>query len=268
MATYPTTFTPELRFLTPSDDLGERGSEAVSSLAAHGFVVATGVYEPQVDNLASIAQEPHVEEYCPNDGVKRFVKGDIIVGWLGKGGGRGMVSIYDIVDGNRSLDESDIIALNRPGRDWGDAELAMDAYGWSGAEKNKHVPGADITTAYRVSSRGRELAFNSRSEGGEDRFRLGYPLGELVIATAVKKFGADPAKISLETWGSNKANDLYDQLGFVEVARQEDIRPTLKAVGTVINGHEVYLDEETGGNHVADVRLFKVLANHPLLQAA
>ncbi len=139
--------------------------------------------------------------------------------------------------------------------------LIQVAYGWFGPEQNKHIPEADITTAYRVGEGGRRLSRERRFDEA-DKFKLGLPLGELVVAVATAQYGLPVEKISLETWESNGANELYDQLGFVQpddVEPQPDVRPTLKEVGNEINGNIVYHDLEKGKNMVADRRLFKAL---------
>lgn len=101
----------------------------------------------------------------------------------------------------------------------------------------------------------------------DDRFKLGLPLGELVIATVVLRYGVDPSEISLEAWRSNKANGLYDTLGFgPTLAEEDDIRPTLEEPGVKIDGHEVFYDAATDRNMVQDTRLFRKLADHPLLE--
>ena len=134
---------------------------------------------------------------------------------------------------------------------------------------NEHIPGATVTTAYRVGRKGRQLA-RERRTGPLDFFSLGYPLGELVLATAAHLYGADPRKISLENWLSNQsAGALYRRLGFEVRAKQPDVRPTLELPGTIINGETVFEREEDGKvlRLVHDVRVHQKLANHPLLVA-
>lgn len=260
MTNYPTTFASELHFLTEEDNLGDRASQAISTLAEHGFVAAEGVHLSQVGSIAAMAGERHIVEYCPND-LKRFGSEEKVATWLGKGGGRGMVGIFEVVGEDDPLSVGDIHALTSN-------DVSQVAYGWSGFGVNEHIPGADITTAYRVGRRGRELALERRVDE-DDRFKLGLPLGELVIATAVLRYGADPSEISLEAWRSNKANGLYDTLGFgPTLAEEDDIRPTLEERGTRIDGHEVFYDPAADKNMVQDTRLFRRLEDHPLLEQA
>lgn len=255
MAHYPTTFETSFEPIALDRDLGERGNDAIASLARHGFVVATGVHEAHLDDLAGMAAEPHIVEYCPSD-QEKFVSRESIAVWLGKGGGRGMVAIC------ATLHDGPL--LQRDIEDIAAEEVEMVAYGWSGYKPNGHIPGADITTAYRVGSRGRELAYDCR-RGPEDRFKLGRPLGELVVATAVEVYGAERGQLSLETWESNKAAvELYRDMGFVQPAGVEavpSIRPTLRQPGEVINGQVVYRYNDEGPALVRDNRLNMRLAD-------
>lgn len=257
---YPTALAEDLTFLTPDMGLGERADAALADLHEHGFVAAAGLTEYHAGSLAVIAAEPHIVEYCPND-KKRFGTLAATAKWVGKGGGRGMVGIYT-VEGNNGepLSAADIENITSQ-------DVHMVADGWSGYDLNKHIPGADITTAYRSSREGQELA-RARRNGPEDKFGLGMPLGELVIASGVSLYGVDPRQISLETWDSNeKAVALYERLGFVHRASHYDIRPTLKPVSTEVGDNLVY---ELDGKHVVnDIRRFYVLGeSHPLVAQA
>ncbi len=203
-------------------------------------------------------------EYCANDGT-RFGTLKATKKWIAKGGGRGLVAIYT-VGGNtgQELTEADLAQLTSD-------DVHMVADGWSGFDLNKHIPGADITTAYRNSEEGTRLAYERR-KGPDDKFKLGLPLGELVIGAGIGLYGAAAKKVSLETWGTNtKARTLYEQMGFELVATKEDTRPTLKPVSTVINGNVVYEEIREGKSvHlVEDIRCFYKLGNtHPLVAAA
>ena len=179
--------------------------------------------------------------------------------WNAKGGGRGTVIISDVLGHEGPLGDVDIENL-RP------EDVEGLAWGWSGFGQNKHIPGANITTAYRNSMRGRALS-RERRLTPEDRFKIGPHLGELVTATAVL-WGARPDELSLEAWESNDANGLYDAMGYGEpVVVEPAVRPTLKPVGTVIGGNVVYLGDD-GQHMVEDNRLHRRLENHPLLAQA
>lgn len=263
---YPTTLAPEVRLLTPDMELGDPAIAALQELHDHGFVAGIGLTEYHQPFIARIANERPVREFCPNDAATRVGTLPIAREWNGKGGGRGYVSIFDLPDNQgEPLSAADLGYIE-------DVDMLPVAYGWSGFLRNKHIPGADITTAYRTSTHGRQLA-RERREGPDDHFGLGWPIGELVIAAGVHVFGADPKQVSLETWASNKsAVALYDRIGFVLRATEVDKRPTLQEVGTIINGHEVYRGVDSKGNPanmVRDTRLFQQLGiTHPLAAAA
>lgn len=263
MANYPSEMAPNLTFLTPDIDLGERANEEVFELMNHGFVAAANLTEPHAATLSLIAHEEGILEYCPDK--KRFATLEKTQTWQQKG--RGFVGVYEVFGNSGSaLTARDLKSLT-------DDNIHMVAYGWSGVESNKRIAGADITTAYRVGSRGRELARERR--GRFDPFRLGRPLGELVLGTAVHLFDADPNEISLETWESNKgAVTLYEGMDFVHVpeARVAEDRPTLRPAGTIINGQEVYETTDKNGQVVRRVpdfrRAYLLGENHPLRAAA
>jgi hypothetical protein len=142
------------------------------------------------------------------------------------------------------------------------------AYGWSGYEPNSHIPGADITTAYRVGRTGQSLARERRIDP-DDRFSLGRPLGELVIASAVVLYEAEAKQISLEVWGSNKrATRLYQEIGFALVTGVPDRRKTSLPVGSELDGQVVRAEIIDGKpvNVVDDVREFYLLSEHKLLK--
>jgi hypothetical protein len=251
---YPTDFAPEFRPFTPDDDLGEAGSAAVRLLANHGFVVAEGVLRSQVSRLGEIAQEPHIVEYCPKDPVTRFGDVDMVTAWLEKG--RVSVPIYEVSPG-KPLTTADIRRL-----DEGDVSTIVNS--WWGREKNKHIPSAPITSAFRTSQRGREL-------GRELGIRFGALSVDLVLTSAGVVHEEDLHEFSLENWKSNRAGGkLYEAKGFVLGAEpMEDERPTLKNVGDEIDGNVVYVHPEKLTNYVRDTRMFQILnENHPMLVAA
>jgi hypothetical protein len=262
MLTYPNTLAPNLQFLLPGRGLGERADVSLEALHQRGFVAAVGLTARHATTTAVMAHEPHVVEFCPNDKETRF-PAEKVKKWIGKGGGRGFVAIYDVPENKgASLRISDVACLT-------DEDVAQNAWGWSGFETSPHIPGVNVTTAYRVGAAGRQLAYERRT-GPEDKFKLGKPLGELVIATAVDLYGADPSKIWLETWKSNRvAVGLYEAIGFERVNEVEgEERPTLQPLGSEINGHTVRILTNKHGTQykgVTDTRLFYVLgSSHPL----
>lgn len=234
MTPYPTEMVERAAALDATTALGPRGDAALASLHAAGLRATLGLDEPTLTGITAAANEPHIVEFCPNDRA-RFA--DLAAGraWMGKG--RGLVTIST-------------------------ADGALLAYGWSGREHNAHLPGADVTTAYRVTAAGQAEARRVRL--AQPPFRLGIVLGDLVVATAVHVWGAPADEVSLETWRSNAgARRLYADLGFVQVPEapdHPDVRPTLHPVGAVVAGEVVRADPARPGRHlVADARCFYVL---------
>lgn len=248
---YPTSFTSELRPLQPGYGLSEPTDTLLQELQAHGFVVAVGVHESQLDNLADMASQPHIREFCPND-VGRFGSEPRVRTWLQRGIGRVMVGIYTVNGQSGSLTEEHIASLQAE-------DLTQVAYGWFGAEPTPHMPpGVDITTAYRVGQQGRDLA-RQRRTNPERPLSLGLSIGKAVLAVATELYGIAPERIGLETWESNQAaNKLYDLLGFQQVAAEDAVRPTLQQVGDKVGNNIVF--HRLAEILVQDRRLYKVLA--------
>ncbi|HEX7368481.1 MAG TPA: hypothetical protein VF261_02395 [Candidatus Saccharimonadales bacterium] len=236
---------PEV-LLPPPQQVGYAGALAVRNLAEHGYIAALGLSEGLRDKIAAVAHQEFIRENCWKDeGPKRFGTLESAGQWLGKNGGRAMVTI------NRVPERQGPISLSQlPGLSVADTVLA--AYGWLGREPNKHIPGADVTTAYRVSE-------EFRKEG------LGWVTGVLVVGTAVNRYGLPPERMSLDVWDSNSpAKLLYMKLGFAERARGEpEWRPTLWAIGTEFRNGQVAvarIDEDGKAQHmVQDSRIYMQL---------
>jgi hypothetical protein len=239
---FPTELAHEALLLNDSTPLGRRGNDSVAALKRNGLQVSVGLEAAAVDRLVAVTTEDHIVEFCPSD-RKRFAGIDACQKWVSKQ--RAFVSITDR------------------------ESSALLAYGWSGPEKNHHVPGADITTAYRVTQQGQVATKRIRATG-ETGFRLGIHLGELVVASAVHLFGASPDDVSLETWGSNgAARHLYELLGFEQLAsvpNEPATRPTLGALGSKIGDRIVRLDpahpEDPSKRIIDDERCHYVLRNY------
>jgi hypothetical protein len=266
LAHYPTELAPNITFLEAGTGLGERADSALESLQEKGFVASVGLTALHLPRIYEMAQEAGIVENCPSDQLTRFHP-DCAARWVGKssGGlepGRGFTSIHDVIGNDGApLNSSDIANLT-------DADVRPVVYGWSGWEKNKHLIGKDITTAYRVSELGSQLARDRRSDG--ESFGLGSPITELVLATGVVLYGAPADRISLEAWKSNhRARSLYERIGFVRVPEADVLeskgRPTLHQPGEDIDGNVVFQQE--GKNLVVDTRMNYYLADHPLLES-
>jgi hypothetical protein len=125
------------------------------------------------------------------------------------------------------------------------------AYGWSGPETNKVIPGADITIALRVSSHGSRIAREIREETGAT-LHLGGVLTELVLASAVHNCGARPEEISFGVWESNQTSIANgERMGFTLDPHRGD--PEERPTAT--------------GETIVDTRRYMLLTQHPLLTA-
>jgi hypothetical protein len=237
---YPSELADSATLLDSSAGLGPRGNASIAKLTEHGLRATVGLDVPTIEALLGVTAEEHIVEFCPTD-RRRFANVAACQEWVGKH--RAFVAITDA------------------------SSAALLAYGWSGPDKNKHVPGADITTAYRVTRAG-QVATKRVRESGDASFRLGMHIGELVIATAVHRFGAAPDGVSLETWGTNgAARHLYELLGFVQLdsaPNEPATRPTLLPVDADVRGNVVRLSAsgDPQARVVDDERCFYVLRNY------
>lgn len=234
---FPTTFAPEMQIITPEMGLGEDIDAELHSLMNRGIVVGHGLTEHLADSLAESSTQPHIIEFCASQPT-RFGDRQLAEKWQGKG--RMMVS-FNQIEGyeNQPLTTADLLAVS-------EEELRDVAHGWAGGEKNKHIPDADVTTAYRVVERGLRQGFAK-------------PLAKMVVGLTTALYGVDPEQVSLETWKSNNyAVHTYLSSGFTQVATTPDVRPTLQKQGTKINGQEVFSVTKNGVTtyKVPDVRLF------------
>jgi hypothetical protein len=170
-----------------------------------------------------MATQPHIVEYCPNDST-RFGTEPAVRKWVGKNGGRQVMALSKIqANGDR-----------RP-----------IGYGWEGMGECEELPDNPITFAVRLGKEG-------IGQG------LAVPFTTLIVAGSAALSGANPKKVGLETWGSNKAVGVYEKAGFVPVFSKQDVRPTLHPVGTVVNGAVVFAGEFKGraANMVEDTRFY------------
>jgi hypothetical protein len=239
---YPTELVDSATLLDTSTNLGSRGNAAVGALLEHRLQSSVGIDLSTIDRLVGVTNEDHIVEFCPTD-RRRFADVAACREWVQKE--RAFVAITDA------------------------ATSELLAYGWSGPDKNKHIPGADITTAYRVTRAGQSATKRAR-ELGDTNFRLGMHIGELVIATATNLYDAPPDTVSLETWGTNgAARHLYELLGFVQLdsaPNEKALRPTLKPMNSVVGNAVVRADpsnpEDLSRRVVDDERCFYVLRNY------
>lgn len=186
---YPDTFTRELVPLDPHG-LSEAGQRALGQLHIEGFDVEVGLRRRDVADIAAIANQEAVREFCPNDLEKRFGDEQMAEAWLAKNGGRG------------------VFLLRHMG------ERALAGYGWTGAEITPELPDCETTFALRLSE---EVAGR----------RLGTPFTTAIVSGSMAVFGT--TRTGLETWASNtRAVRTYARAGTQLVTSRDDKRPTLR----------------------------------------
>lgn len=253
MSKYPTELADHLELLTPGMGLGERADWELERLLSRGLIAAFGLTPYHARTTAEMSREKHIAEHCASD-ADRFGTLAQSRAWVGKDGGRAYTGIYAANESGAALSPTDVLQLS-------DDELRQVAYGWLGELKNDHIPGADITTAYRVGAAGRILA-RERRRGPSDDFRLGRALGQIVTADGLFVYNARPEELSLDMWGDTNpsARRLYEsELGFINQTSEPGFRPTQEQLGTLINGNSVFLGTDSKGRQrqmVADVRYF------------
>lgn len=247
---YPTSLISEVELLEPDTQLSGNPNVELLRLSRHNLYAAVGLSRDLQRSIASAALEPHIAEMCPNDGIDianrkgRFNTRENASAWIAKGGGRGVVSI--------SSAEDDTLL----------------AYGWSGYDHNYEIPGADITTAYRVTEAGRKFSRQLREEHAwAQEYSIGQSIGQLVLGAAVMIYKAPAKDISLETWSSNKAAAaLYQNLGFtIQKESKPEDRVTTMPVGTLVNGYPVRINTH-GLRVVHDQRHHYRLTHHEIVE--
>jgi len=188
MIDLPTTFEAATTALQDTE-LSSACQEAIEQLAEAGYEVHHGLSEDYAAQIAVMAQEPSIKEYCPKDSSERFADKLSTEKWLAK-------------------KRAAFLLLKKS--DGGHLELA--GYGWSGAGSSQHAPGGETTFAIRIG--------NAVQGQG-----LATPFSKLVVFGSAEIYGLK--NFWLETWASNGgAVHVYQKLGFVQVAEVESMRPT------------------------------------------
>lgn len=165
MSSYPNEFSQELIRLKPSSDNTRRLNYGVGRLICSGLKLYAGVRVNDQPEIAAIARQEAVKEYCPKDDISRFHSEDSMAEWLKKG--RGMFLL------KRSRDD------------------ALAGYGWTGPEQCDEIPGQQNTFAIRL---------NKDVIAGKG---IGKLFTTAITAGSMSLYGA--RNIGLETWGSNTA---------------------------------------------------------------
>lgn len=227
MRSFPKTFVEQATPLAPIMD--ERGNAALGRLNERGFTVVTGMSKYYAGAVGVMGQQEHIAEYCPKDATPaRFGTEQSTEKWLKKGGGRAAFLLLE-----QATDKDGPIGEQ------------LQGYAWTGVEKCDELPAHPITSAYRLG----------RTALGK---RLAGDFIQVTVSGTHALYAPDDG-IGLETWSSNHAAGLYQKVGFELQDRPDqepEARPTLKDVGTEVDGNEVYFNAKKGQNMVMDTRLY------------
>lgn len=200
MDKYPDQFTDNTTLIT-EQAVGLSGQQALRGLGEKGFEVHYGLTRQYAEQIITMAREPAICEYCPNDSGQRFADMQAVADWLAKG--RAVYLLIKIDADRRSL----------------------AGYGWAGPSTSRHVPGSETTFAVRIGESG-------QGQG------LAAPFCQVVLQASAKLHKAD--KVWLETWQSNGAAvHIYHKIGFEDVVSHEDTRITLS--GETIADRRIYM---------------------------
>ncbi len=173
--------------IVPAEKIGNIGMQDAQRLLDQGYEVHYGLTADFADDIAKLALEPAIKEYCPNDSGRRFGDRETTAKWLQKGRGT-------------------FLLLKRKE----DGALELVGYGWVGAGTNSHAPGGEATFAIRIGEAG-------QGQG------LATPFARLIVFGAAVVYEAK--NLWLETWQSNAgAVHVYHKIGFVDVAEEESER--------------------------------------------
>lgn len=182
---FPIDFDQSTEVLRPEFD--NDTNTAIEDLDRRGFSVRHGLTPAMVDQIAAMAKEEHIREYCPRDCTdERFATLVSTRAWLARGH-----AVFLLVkkDDNQPV-----------------------GYGWSGPKTSEEVPGGETTFAIRIA------------EAGLGQ-KLSWPFSQVILGATIKLYGAK--SLWLETWESNQgAHRIYEKLGFKPVAKKPGSRPT------------------------------------------
>jgi hypothetical protein len=191
MANFPTGFEEAPHMLRPTD-LRPVHSEHLSTLQSKDYDVVAGLDRTVVSELAEIAQQEGVREFCPNDLKRRWATEEMAEKQLAKDGGRGVLRLVS----------------RKTGKTHG--------FGWTGKiseDEQSYLPMCENTFALRLHEAARGK-------------KLGTPFSRIIVAGSMALWGA--RNIGLETWASNTpAVRTYLSAGAELVTTKDDVRPTL-----------------------------------------
>ncbi len=179
-----------------------RGNAALARLHEKGYTVATGLTPYYAGAISLAGQQNHIREYCPKDATpSRFGTLQSTRQWVTKGGGRGVFLLLGRPDSsNQEVDGQ-----------------TMHGYGWTGYEASEELPDHPITSAYRLTA----------SALGK---HLSKDFVQVVVSGTHTLYAPDEG-IGLETWKSNHAAGMYQDVGFALQHRPDqpqELRPSLR----------------------------------------
>jgi len=198
MTNFPTTFADKPVHLQRNGFYDIQSNDALRQLSEIDLVVVAGITPADVPQMANIATQDGVREFCPKDIASRWGDVNMAEAQLKKGGGRAAFLLKEVL--------TDAVA----------------GYGWTGHEPCDELPGYPVTFAVRLHEdyRGKHLA---------------APFSRVIVAGSMALYGA--RGIGLETWASNTgAVRSYLASGAELVTTRDDVRPTLKPEPGDIDG--------------------------------
>jgi ribosomal protein S18 acetylase RimI-like enzyme len=171
------------------DLLSGKARSCAEELHSKGYKVVQGITKDYASKIAELTKQYSIREYCPKDAQERFKDLESLEHWLIKGR-----AFYMLI--------------------WTDSERNEEVagYGWLGGRTNPHIPGGETTFSLRLS----EL---HQGKG------LAAPFSILLLEAGQKTYGTP--NLWLEAWKTNGgAVHIYHKLGFIDVAEEQEMRPT------------------------------------------
>jgi ribosomal protein S18 acetylase RimI-like enzyme len=190
MIDFPTTFNDQLTKLFAPE------------MEAKGFELWSGLTPEYVPQMLTLADQPTIREYCPEDTSRRFKDRTSAEEWLTRKRGTFL------------LTHTEAGGL-----------IQLAAYGWSGTKVSSHIAGGEMTFSIRISE-------NYQGQG------LASLFSAAIISNTKEIYGA--GHVWLETWQSNSAAvHIYHKMGFHDVDQQAAERPT--ATGGTVADTRLYM---------------------------
>lgn len=185
MIELPVDYQDHTNLLNP-EGLNDEANQSLEKLKDLGYEVHYGLTPEFADELAKLALEPSIQEYCIKDRTSRFANRDTAQKWLSKH--RAAFLLF-----KREANEKELVG-----------------YGWTGTSANENIRESENTFAIRISEK-------AQGKG------LAAPFATLIIHGSSAVFGIK--NIWLETWQSNAgAVHVYHKIGFKDVLTKQSAR--------------------------------------------